>query len=162
MYNKLYVCPNHHRKAANTLVKRYPKVLTICQPMLRKETPSSPIHNCINVIIITTLPHLPLLFLFRCHQINRCYIYNIHYYPQRCEFIALPPLFSSLFRCDSVCCFLYTYGMFASNIHRCIYHISLSISYRQQYCVFYTTQSQFTLLTLLYFLQHSYVVICTA
>ena len=162
VHNKLYICPNHHLKAANTLVKRYPKVLTICQPMLRKETPSSPIHNYINVITITTLPHLPLLFLFWCHQINRCYIYNIHYYPQRCQIIALPSLFSNLFRCGYVCCFLYTYRARASEGNCCIYHTLFVTSRHQWYPVFYTTQSQFTLLTLLYFLQHSYVVLCTA
>jgi len=106
-------------------------------------------------MILTTLSDLPLLLLLRCREINCCYIYNVYYYPQRCRLVALSPLFSSLFRCNSACCFLYTYGMFASNIHRCIYHISLSISYRQQYCVFYTTQSQFTLLRLLYFYNRS-------
>ena len=90
-------------------------------------------------MILTTLSDLPLLLLLRCRKINCCYMYNVHYSLQRCRLVALSPLFSSLFRCDSVCCFLYTYGMSASNIDRCIYHISLSISYRQQYCVFYTT-----------------------
>ena len=91
------------------------------------------------VMFLTTLSDLPLLFLLWCHKINCCYMYNIHYYPQRCKLVALFPLFSSLFRCDSVCCFLYTYGMSASNIGRCIYHILFPIPYRQQYCVFYTT-----------------------
>ena len=102
-------------------------------------------------MLLTTLSDLPLLFFLWCREINCCCMYNVYYYPQRCRLVALSPLFSSLFRCDSACCFLYTYGMSASNIDRCIYHTSLSISYRQQYCVFYTTQSQFTLLRLLYF-----------
>lgn len=102
-------------------------------------------------MILTTLSDLPLLFFLWCRKINCCHMYNIHYCLQRCRLVALYPLFSSLFRCDSICCFLCTYDTFASNPYRCIYHTSLPIFYRRQYCVFYTTQSQFTLLTILYF-----------
>lgn len=61
------------------------------------------------VMILTTLSDLPLLFLLRCTEINCCYTYNIHYCPQRCRLVTLSPLLSSLFRCGSVCCFLYTH-----------------------------------------------------
>lgn len=132
-------------------MKRYPKVLTICQPMLRKETPSSPIHNYINVITITTLSHLPLLFLFRYHQINRCYIYNIYYYSQRCESIALPPLFSSLFRCDSACCFLYTYSISASNISLYILHFAPYLLPSTILCILYNIISIYSPQTTLVF-----------
>lgn len=129
--------------------------------MLRKETPSSPIHNYINVITITTLPHLPLLFFFWCHQINRCYIYNIYYYPQRCQIIALPSLFSNLFRCGYVCCFLYTYKARASGrlllyISHLVRHLAPPmISY-----ILYNTISIYSPHDTL-FLQHSYVVLYT-
>ena len=114
------------------------------------------------VMILTTLSDLPLLFLLRCTEINCCYTYNIHYCPQRCRLVTLSPLLSSLFRCGSVCCFLYTHRARVSGGYCCIYHTLLIISCHQRYSIFYTTLSRFIFFIVLYFLQHSYVLLCTA
>ena len=114
------------------------------------------------VMILTTLSDLPLLFLLRCTEINCCYTYNIHYCPQRCRLVTLSPLLSSLFRCGSVCCFLYTYKARASGrlllyISHLVRHLAPPmISY-----ILYNTISIYSPHDAL-FLQHSYVVLCTA
>lgn len=102
-------------------------------------------------MILTTLSDLPLLLLLRCRKINCCYIYNVHYYLQRCRLVALSPLFSSLFRCDSVCCFLYTYGMSASNISLYISHLAPYLLPSTILCILYNTISIYSPQTTLVF-----------
>ena len=93
------------------------------------------------VMLLTTLSDLPLLFFLWCRKINCCYMYNVYYYLQRCWLVALSLLFSSLFRCDSVCCFLYTYGISASNILLYILHFAPYLLPSTILCILYNTIS---------------------
>lgn len=79
-------------------------------------------------MILTTLSDLPLLFFLWCRKINCCYMYNVHYYLQRCRHVALSPLFSSLFRCDSVCCFFYIHMTCLLLTHIVVYITLRSLS----------------------------------